>query len=107
MDAKKSPMDMLKMMKQAAEMKKEMNKIQKQLATKTVDFSSGGGQVKITISCDMKPQRITISPELIQSGNVKKIETAVLDAVKGGINLAQAEAAKDMKSLTAGMGLPF
>jgi len=96
-------MDMMKMMKQVAEMKK----IQKQLAGKKVEFASGGGLVTVKMSCDMNPQSITISPELIQSGNVKKIETAVLDAFKGVLNAAQAEAAKDMKSLTAGMGLPF
>ncbi|MCU0858063.1 MAG: YbaB/EbfC family nucleoid-associated protein [Pontiellaceae bacterium] len=96
-------MDMIKMMKQVAEMKK----IQKKLASKKVEFAGAGGAVKISISCDMMPQRITIDPELIQSGNVKKIESAILDAVKGGISLAQEEAAKDMKSLTAGMGLPF
>jgi len=96
-------MDMMKMMKQVNEMKK----IQKQLAGKKVEFASGGGLVTVKMSCDMTPQSVTISPELIQSGNVKKIEIAVLDAFKGVLNVAQAEAAKDMKSLTAGMGLPF
>jgi len=96
-------MDMMKMMKQVTEMKK----IQKQLAGKKVEFSSAGGLVTAKMTCDMKPQSITISPELIQSGNVKKIEGAVLDAFKGVLNAAQAEGAKDMKSLTAGMGLPF
>ena len=96
-------MDMMKMMKQVAEMKK----IQKQLSGKKVEFSSGGGLVTVKMTCDMKPQDVTISPELIQSGNMKKIEAAVLDAFKGVLNVAQAEAAKDMKSLTAGLGLPF
>ncbi len=96
-------MDMMKMMKQVAEMKK----IQKQLASKKVEFSTSGGQVTVKMTCDMKPQSVTISPELIQSGNMKKIESAVLDAFKGVLNEAQAAAANDMKSLTAGMGLPF
>jgi DNA-binding protein YbaB len=96
-------MDMMKMMKQVAEMKK----IQKQLAGKKVEFSSAGGQVTVKMSCDMKPQSVTISPELIQSGNVKKIESALMDAFKGVLNEAQEAAAKDMKALTAGLGLPF
>lgn len=96
-------MDMMKMMKQVAEMKK----IQKQLAGKKVEFSSSGGQVTIQMSCDMTPRSLTIAPELIQSGNMKKIETALLDAFKGVLGAAQAEAAKDMKSLTAGLNLPF
>lgn len=96
-------MDMMKMMKQVAEMKK----IQKQLASKKVEFSSAGGQVTVKMTCDMKPHSITIDPELIQSGNFKKIENAILDAFKGVLNEAQAAAANDMKSLTAGLGLPF
>ncbi|MFA6173876.1 MAG: YbaB/EbfC family nucleoid-associated protein [Kiritimatiellales bacterium] len=96
-------MDMMKMMKQVNEMKK----IQKQLAGKKVEFASGGGLVTVKMSCDMKPQSITIAPELIATGNIKKIESAVLDAFKGVLNEAQTAAAKDMKSLTAGLGLPF
>ncbi len=100
-------MDMMKMMKQAAGLQKEMKKKQKQLAGQTVEFSSAGGAVSITMSCDMKPKSVVISPELIESADVNKIETAVLDAVKGAINRAQDEAAKEMKSLTSGMDLPF
>jgi DNA-binding protein YbaB len=96
-------MDMMKMMKQVAELKK----IQKQLAAKKVEFSSAGGQVTVQMSCDMKPRSVTIAPELIATGNVKKIETAVLDAFKGVLNEAQAATAQDMKGLTAGLGLPF
>ncbi len=84
-----------------------MKKIQKQLASKKVEFSSAAGQVTVKMTCDMKPHSITIAPELIQSGNVKKIEAALLDAFKGVLNAAQMEAAKDMKSLTAGLNLPF
>jgi DNA-binding protein YbaB len=96
-------MDMMKMMKQVAEMKK----IQKKLASKKVEFSSAAGQVTVKMTCDMKPHSITIAPELIQSGNMKKIESAILDAFKGVLNEAQSAAANDMKSLTSGMGLPF
>jgi DNA-binding YbaB/EbfC family protein len=100
-------MDMMKMMKQAATMQKDMKKKQKQLAAQTVEFTSFSGLVTVKMSCDMKPQNITIAPGLIQEGNVKKIEDAVLDAFKGALNRAQDEAAREMKSLTAGLDLPF
>lgn len=96
-------MDMMKMMKQVAEMKK----IQKKLASKKVEFSSAAGQVTVKMTCDMKPLSITIAPDLIAAGNVKKIEAALLDSFKGVLNEAQAAAANDMKSLTAGLNLPF
>lgn len=100
-------MDMMKMMKQAASMKKDMKKKQKVLASKTVEFSSSDQSVTIRMTCDLKPKSVTISPELIQTGNAKKIEAAVLDAMKGALNRAQAEAAEEMKSVTAGLDLPF
>lgn len=100
-------MDMMKMMKQAAGMKKDMKKKQKQLAKKTVEFSSKNDAVTVTMSCDMKLQGITISPEIVNPSDVKNLEIAVNNAVQGALNQAQDEAANEMKDLTAGMNLPF
>lgn len=100
-------MDMMKMMKQAASMQKDMKKKQKMLSKKTVEFSSKGDLVTATATCDMKVQNIKISPELANPSEIKKLEIAVLDAIKGVIKMAQNEASAEMKSLTKGMDLPF
>ncbi len=100
-------MDMMKMMKQAASMQKEMKKKQKQLAGQTVEFSSADGAVTVKMTCDMKPQSVEIQPEWVNPAEIKKLEIAVLDAVKGAIHLAQGQATREMKSLSAGMNLPF
>ncbi len=100
-------MDMMKMMKQATAMQKDMKKKQKMLSKQEVEFSSAGGAVTVKMSCDMKVRSIEIQPEIVNPSEVKKLEIAVLDAVKGALNRAQDEAAKEMESLTKGMGLPF
>lgn len=100
-------MDMMKMMKQAASMQKDMKKKQKALAKQIVEFSSANGAVTVKMSCDMKVQSVQIQPEMVNPAEVKKLEIAVTDAVKGALNRAQDEAAKEMKSLTAGLNLPF
>jgi DNA-binding YbaB/EbfC family protein len=100
-------MDMMKMMKQAASMQKDMKKKQKMLAKQEVEFSSAGGAVTVKMTCDMKVKDVSIQPELVNPSEVKKLEIAVRDAFKGALNRAQDEAAKEMKSLTAGMNLPF
>ncbi|HKL22649.1 MAG TPA: YbaB/EbfC family nucleoid-associated protein [Tichowtungia sp.] len=100
-------MDMMKMMKQAASMQKDMKKKQKELAKKTVEFSSKNNAVTVMMSCDMKVKSISIQPEIVDPADVRTLENAVLDAVKGALNQAQTDAAKEMKSLTAGMNLPF
>ena len=45
-------MDMMKMMKKAADLQKNMKKKQKELSKKTVEFSENGVFVKC--SCDLK-----------------------------------------------------
>ena len=100
-------MDMMKMMKQAAAMQKDMKKKQKALAKQEVEFSSADGAVTVKMTCDMKVKSVEIQPEIVNPAEVKKLEIAVTDAVKGALNRAQDEAAKEMKSLTKGMDLPF
>lgn len=100
-------MDMMKMMKQAAAMQKDMKKKQKELAKQEVEFSAAGGAVTVKMTCDMKVKSVEIQPEIVNPAEIKKLEIAVTDAVKGALNQAQAEAAKEMKSLTKGMDLPF
>lgn len=100
-------MDMMKMMKQAAGMQKEIKKKQKILSSRTVEYTGSGGAVTVAMGCDLNPASVRIDSELIQTGNVKKIETAVLDALKGALTLARDEAAKEMKSVASGLNLPF
>ena len=100
-------MDMMKMMKQAASMQKDLKKKQKMLAKKTIEFSGKGELVTVTATCDVKVQSIKIQPDLVNPAEIKKLEVAVLDAVKGAIKMAQNESEAVMKSLTKGMDLPF
>ena len=100
-------MDMMKMMKQAAAMQKDLKKKQKLLAKKTVEFSIKDELVTATATCDIKIQSIKIKQELANPSEIKKLELAVLDAVRGVIKVAQNESDAVMKSLTKGMDLPF
>ena len=100
-------MDMMKMMKQATTMQRDMKKKQKQLAKQSVEFSSANDAVTVKMSCDLKVQSIQIQPEIVNPAEIKKLEIAVLDAMRGALNQAQDEAAKEMKTLTAGLNLPF
>ncbi|MBT8041642.1 MAG: YbaB/EbfC family nucleoid-associated protein [Kiritimatiellales bacterium] len=99
-------MNMMKMMKQAASLQKNMKKKQAQLAKTEVQFSAGGGMVTAVATCDMKVKSIKISPEAIDSSNVKTLEKLVLTAVDGALKSAQETMSKEMGELTSGMGLP-
>lgn len=99
-------MNMMKMMKQAADMQKNMAKVQEDLASQELEHQSGGGAVTVKISGDGNIQAIRIDPKAVEAGDVEMLEDLVLTAVQGAQELAKETAASAMKKITAGMGLP-
>ena len=99
-------MNMMKMMKQAADLQKNMKKKQKELAKTEVEFSAGGGMITAKATCDMKIQSIKINPDAVDPSDVEMLEDLVLAAVDGVLTLAQDTMNEEMGKLTKGMGLP-
>ena len=96
----------MKMMKQAADMQKNMAKAQESLAAIELEHSSGGGAVTVKISGDGSVTALRIDPKVVQTGDAEMLEDLVLTAVRGAQELAKETAANEMKKLTAGMNLP-
>ena len=96
----------MKMMKQAADMQKNLAKAQESLATLELEHSSGGGAVTVKITGDGNITAIRLEPKAIQAGDAELLEDLVLTAVRGAQELARETAASEMKKLTAGMTLP-
>ena len=99
-------MNMMKMMKQAADLQKNMKKKQDELAGIEVQFSAGGGMVTATATCDMKIRSIKINPDAVDPDDVEMLEDLVLAAVDGALTSARETMSKEMGQLTQGMGLP-
>ncbi len=59
-------MDIQKMMQQAKTMQDKMQNLQAQLADKEVEGSSGGGMVKVRMSCKGECKGIEIDPSMIK-----------------------------------------
>ena len=98
--------NIMKLMKQAADMQKNMAKSQESLAAIELEHSSGGGAVTVKISGDGTISAIRIDPKVIQAGDAEMLEDLLLTAVRGAQELAKETAANEMKKLTAGMNLP-
>ncbi len=96
----------MKMMKQAADMQKNMSKAQESLAAVELEHSSGGGAVTVKITGDGNVTAIRIDPKAVQAGDAEMLEDLVLTAVRGAQEMAKETAAAEMKKLTAGMSLP-
>jgi DNA-binding YbaB/EbfC family protein len=99
-------MNMMKMMKQAGDLQKNMKKKQAELAKTEVEFSAGGGMVTVKATCDMKVKSIKINPDAVDPEDVEMLEDLVLAAVDGALNTAQETMSTEMSKLTSGMGLP-
>ena len=99
-------MNMMKMMKQAADLQKNMKKKQKELSQTEVRFSAGGGMVTAVATCDMKIKSIRINPDAVDPNDVEMLEDMVLAAVDGALGSARETMAKEMGQLTGGLGLP-
>lgn len=98
--------NMMKMMKQAADMQKNMEKIQAELAERTVEFSAGGGAVTVVASGDMTVKSIKIDPQAVDPEEVDMLEDLVLAGVDGALKQAKDMVAEEMGKVTAGLGLP-
>ena len=95
----------------AMEMKKKMEEIQARLETITVDGESGDGKYKVTVTvtATKKVKNISISDELIQSGDKEHIEDLILIAIERAMEQAQnvAEAETRSIAITSGLGGMF
>ena len=98
--------NILKMIKDAAGMQKNMKKMQAQLRAKTVEFSSGNGLVTVTARGDASVSAIRIDPRAMDAAHPATLEKLVLTAVEGALEAAKKMSAGDMQTLMADMGLP-
>jgi len=94
------------MMQQAQKLQAQLLKAQEELASLTVEASSGGGAVKVTMNGQQQIQSVKISPDVVNKEDVQMLEDLVLTAVKEAQAAAQEAAAKKMGGLTGGLKIP-
>ena len=93
-------------MKQAARMQQDMQRVQSELAARTIEATSGGGVVKAVAKCDGSLAAIKINPAAVNPADVAMLEDLVLSAANQALNLAKEIAAQEMGKVSQGMNLP-
>jgi len=93
-------------LRQAQELQAKLVKAQEELAEATVEASSGGGAVKVTVTGQQKILSIKISPEAINPDDAELLEDLVLTAVSEAIAKSQELAAQRLGKLTGGFKIP-
>ena len=94
------------MMQQAQKLQAKLAKAQEDLANLSVEASSGGGAVTVTVSGQQKIQAVKISPEVVNPEDVELLEDLVLTAVSEAITKSQEAAAEQLGELTGGLKIP-
>ena len=94
------------MFQQAQKLQAKLAKAQEELSNITLEASSGGGAVKVTINGQQKIQSVKISPEVINPDDVELLEDLVLTAVREAIAKSQEAAANSLGGLTGGLKIP-
>jgi len=97
---------MNRFMRQAQELQAKLAKAQQELSNVTLEASSGGGAVKVTIDGQQKLQSVKISPEVVNPDDVELLEDLVLTAVREAIAKSQEVAAQRLGGLTGGLKIP-
>ena len=92
------------LMKQAQMMQDNMKKAQEQLATIEVEGQSGGGMVKVLMTCRNDVKRVSIDASVMDDKEM--LEDLLAAAVNDAVRKAEATSAEKMGGLTAGMQLP-
>lgn len=94
------------MMKQAQKLQKKMLKTQAELATKTVEASSGGGMVKVIANGAQKIESIVFEKEVVDPEDIEMLQDLVLAAVNDALNKSQEMVSSEMGKLTGGLNIP-
>jgi len=95
--------NMGKMMKQVKKMQEDMKKAQEELAIKTVDGTSGGGMVKVTMNGQKMVIAVEIKPEAIDLDDIEMLQDLVLAATNDAIKKMDEMTEKEMGKFTNGL----
>ncbi len=95
-----------KLMKQAQRLQQQMEKVQADLAARTVEATSGGGAVKVVAKCDGTIGSIKIDPQAVNPADVSMLEDLVLSAANQALTQAKEISNQEMGKLTSGLSVP-
>ena len=99
-------MNMNQLMKQAQKMQKQMAEMQEDMAQKTLEVSSGGGAVKVTVNGEKKILDLVISPDVVDPDDVEMLQDLIISAVNEAIRQMEESVNSQMSKLTGGLNMP-
>ena len=101
--------NMNNLMKQAQRMQRQMEEAQKELETREVSASAGGGAVTATVSGKKELLSVKIDPDAVDPDDVEMLEDMIVAAVNEAMRKMDDEARNSLSKFTGGLptGLGF
>jgi DNA-binding YbaB/EbfC family protein len=96
-------MNPLQMMKQAQQLQE---RLQREMATITVEGASGGGMVTAIVNGHKQLQKLTIDPEVVSKDDVGMLQDLITAAVNDAIRKVDDELKQRVGGMMSGLGLP-
>lgn len=94
------------LMKQAQVMQQKMSTLQKELESRELEISAGGGMVKIKINGKQEILEMKINPECVDPSDVETLEELVQTAVNQAVKESQDMVSGAMSKVTGGLNIP-
>jgi len=94
------------LMKQAQRLKTEMDRLQAEAATKTVEGSAGGGMVTVVSNGKGELLSVKIDPEVARGEDLEMLQDLVVAAANDALRKARELLAQEVSRLTGGLSLP-
>ena len=94
------------LVRQAGVMQNKIAKMQQELASRTVEASSGGGMVRVVATCKQEVVEVAIDPKALEAGDVEMLQDLVLTAVNEALRVGRSTMEREIAAITGGIHLP-
>jgi hypothetical protein len=94
--------NMSKLLKQAQDVQKQIEKVQGQLSDMIIESESGGGMVKVKVNGKQEVLELFIDESTLQEDK-EVVEDLIVSAMNKALSKAQADSQEKMNSVAGGM----
>ncbi|OFZ21813.1 MAG: nucleoid-associated protein, YbaB/EbfC family [Bdellovibrionales bacterium RIFOXYA1_FULL_36_14] len=98
--------NMNQIMKQAQQMQTKISMLQKELETRELETSSGGGMIKIKINGKQQILNFSINGECVDPHDISSLEELIKTAVNQAISESKEMVSSAMGKVTGGLNIP-
>jgi DNA-binding YbaB/EbfC family protein len=99
--------DLSELMAKAQEAQTKLAALQRDLATRRIEGSAGGGMVRVEVSGALRVLKIEIEPSLLETGDREMLQDLTAAAINAALTNAQRMMQEEMQKASSGLSLPL